>query len=330
MRPSSPRRSAFTLIELLVVIAIIAILIGLLLPAVQKVREAAARTKCQNQLKQLGLGMHNYHDANGGFPPEQTGPSPLVGGTPTTPQNSWTPYMLPYIEQDALYRLYRFDLGIVGNDDPKKNSAAPANATGANTYAVPGFICPSAPTSTERIGQFNREVRDYSATATIPVGNPNITIAPQPVVDTTNIGVLGINLSRKIADVADGTSNTFLLAEDAGKTGHWQMGKFVSLGIGNGSWSATSTSVKLRGFLPSATALSAPPYGASSSPWGTQPGPCAVNCENNDEIYSFHQGGANVVCADGSVHYIAATIDINVVAALITRANGEVLPTNPF
>jgi prepilin-type N-terminal cleavage/methylation domain-containing protein/prepilin-type processing-associated H-X9-DG protein len=310
------RRRAFTLIELLVVIAIIAILIGLLLPAVQKVREAAARAKCQNQMKQLALGMHNYHDANGGFPPEQTGPSPAVfGGQPNTPQNSWTPYMLPYIEQDNLYKRYRFDLGIVGNDDPTKNTAAPANATGANTVAVPGFICPSAPPSTDRIGQFQREVRDYSATATIPVPNPYIILQPQPPVDPANVGVLGINVSRRIAEVTDGTSNTLLLAEDAGKTGHWQMGQFISLGIGNGAWAATSTSIKLRGFNPATM---------------TQPGPCAINCENNDEIYSFHQGGANVACADGSVHFLAATTDINIVAALITRAGGDLISGNPF
>src|SRR5438067_555126 len=100
-------KRGFTLIELLVVIAIIGVLVGLLLPAVQKVREAANRMSCTNNLKQLGLAMHNYHNAFGGFPPEQT----------TSPQNSWTPFMLPYIEQDNLYKLYRFDVGLVGNDD---------------------------------------------------------------------------------------------------------------------------------------------------------------------------------------------------------------------
>jgi prepilin-type N-terminal cleavage/methylation domain-containing protein/prepilin-type processing-associated H-X9-DG protein len=312
-RHAARRTPGFTLIELLVVIAIIAILIGLLLPAVQKIREAAARLQCQNNLKQLGLALHNYHSTYGAFPPEQT----------TNPQNSWTPYMLPYIEQDNLYKLYRFDLGIVGNDDRKYNTSAPANATGANTARVPGFLCPSAPSSTSRIGQYNREVRDYSATATIPVPNPYLTV--QPPTDSSNVGVLGINVSRKLTEITDGTSNTLLLAEDAGKTGHWQMGTFISLGIGNGAWSATSTSVKLRGFRPP-TPAPAPPSGCTTC----QPGPCAINCENNDEIYSFHSDGANVLLADGSVHFLAASTDINIVAALITRAGGEVVSGNSF
>src|SRR5256714_2321180 len=102
--PHLGRRRGFTLIELLVVIAIIAVLIGLLLPAVQKVREAAARLQCSNNLKQLGLALHGFHDANSGFPPAKI--EIPAGGTII---HTWTPYILPFIEQDNLFRLYRFD-----------------------------------------------------------------------------------------------------------------------------------------------------------------------------------------------------------------------------
>src|SRR5437899_7173194 len=131
-RPRIPR-SGFTLIELLVVIAIIAILIGLLLPAVQKVREAAARAKCSNNLKQLGLALHNHHDAVGEFPAAY---EEIPNGTGGTWDHSWTPRVLPFIEQPAVFKLYRFDL----NWDAGSNSAV----GGPLRVTIQTFLCPSS------------------------------------------------------------------------------------------------------------------------------------------------------------------------------------------
>src|SRR5687767_2241785 len=140
------RRRAFTLIELLVVIAIIAVLIGLLLPAVQKVREAAARLKCQNHLKQLGLALHNYHDANGQFP---FGKGPSFTGAPVYARWSVHSQLLPYIEQNALYQSIDFTRppetpGMEGviNFMPAWQNPGRANAAACRTL-VPTFICPS-------------------------------------------------------------------------------------------------------------------------------------------------------------------------------------------
>src|SRR5438105_1538075 len=117
---SRRRWYGFTLIELLVVIAIIAVLIGLLLPAVQKVREAANRMSCQNNLKQIGLALHNYHDTNSRFPPGGVTNGQCCS-TPSGP--TWTIYLLPYIEQDNLYKQYDFTIPNEGNADPKQREA---------------------------------------------------------------------------------------------------------------------------------------------------------------------------------------------------------------
>jgi prepilin-type N-terminal cleavage/methylation domain-containing protein/prepilin-type processing-associated H-X9-DG protein len=294
-------RPGFTLIELLVVIAIIAVLIGLLLPAVQKVREAAARLSCQNNMKQLGLALHNHHDTQGGFPAAKS--ETVVNNV--TLIHSWTPFILPYIEQGNLQNKYRFDRTW---DNAATNDADPG---GVNQTDLKGFLCPSAPAG--RKGSRHRGVLDYSPANTITRPNPFVTHMPPS--DPTNIGILGYNVQRRIAEITDGTTNTILLAEDGGRNQIWQMGRQVASSGATGAWANPGTSIAVSGFNPANM---------------TSPGPCAVNCTNNNEIYSFHIGGANVLLADGSVRYLRARTDVNIVIALITRAIGELIPNDVF
>jgi prepilin-type N-terminal cleavage/methylation domain-containing protein len=288
----------FTLIELLVVIAIIAILIGLLVPAVQKVREAASRIQCINNLHQLAIGLHNYHDRYGGFPPAKQENPPGSN----TRVHSWTPLILPDIEQDNLYKKYRFD---VNWDNAATNDA------GVNQVVIKVFICPSAPPN--RLGANKRGIIDYSPANQIARPNPYVTNMPPS--DSTFIGILGHNTARRLTDVKDGTSSTILLAEDAGRNQTWEMGRLVATGGATGAWANPGTEITVNGF--NAATL-------------TYPGPCAVNCSNNNEIYAFHTGLANVAMADASVHSLRAGTDVNVVIALITRAVGEVIPPDAF
>jgi prepilin-type N-terminal cleavage/methylation domain-containing protein/prepilin-type processing-associated H-X9-DG protein len=288
--PVPRSRHAFTLIELLVVIAIIAVLIGLLLPAVQKVREAAARAKCTNNLKQLGLGLHNFHDAQGAFPPAR------VSATATS--CSWPPFILPYIEQDAIYRLYHFEV----RWDDKSAIYNPTN-NDISKMKISTFVCPSNPVST-----FDRAPLDYPAANQVVTNNP--LIVPTPPNDSTFVGILGKDVRRRITEISDGTSNTLLLAEDAGGDQLYQMGTPVPGGTRTGSWANPGNTIKLAGFDPTTN---------------TKPGACAVNCQNDTEIYGFHSGGANVLRADGSVSFLKASTPISTVSALITRNGGEVI-----
>ncbi len=293
-----PRRSpGFTLIELLVVIAIIAVLIGLLVPAVQKVREAAGRMSCANNLKQVGLALHNYHSTHGGFPPGHF-------NVPANNNHSWMPFILPNLEQDNLYKQYRFDV----------NWSHRLNDSGVIQTQLKTLLCPSAPAG--RVGSNRRAISDYVAINQATRPNPFIVPAVLPP-DPTYLGILGHNVSRRVTDITDGSSNTIMVVEDAGRNQLWRMGRFVNAGGGGGgAWAnAGGMNMVLAGFNPATM---------------TFRGPCAINCTNNHEVYSFHPGGAQGLFGDGSVHFLKSSMSITVLYQLMTRSGGEVLPNDIF
>jgi len=314
MQVHSPRSRGFTLIELLVVIAIIAILIGLLLPAVQKVREAANRMKCQNNLKQIGLGLHNFQSERGYFPPgavasngnaaEYSAIKLKLGITGATVSHSWAVFLLPFIEQDNLYRLYNIN----------ENWYSPANKSARETQ-VRTFLCPTTPGGINRFNDRTISAIAIRAAACDYAPNNAYGRALEGLglvdVAVNRDGVLEVNQSWSVAEIRDGTSNTSVIAEDAGRPDLWRAGKLAGVkGQADGGWADRDNEYITHGFSIN---------GASS------PGPCHTNCTNSNEVYSFHTGGANHVFADGSVRFVKASMDIRLFVKLLTRSGEDIM-----
>jgi prepilin-type N-terminal cleavage/methylation domain-containing protein/prepilin-type processing-associated H-X9-DG protein len=313
MRPvSGARRSgaAFTLIELLVVIAIIAILIGLLLPAVQKVREAAARMKCSNNLKQMGIALHSYHDVNGTFP---------AGASVNATSIGWNSFILPHIEQDNIWKLMNPTIGAYATGVNRNQ--------GANRIAT--FLCPSY--GEERSGSAIDNVSGQNAYTIHYVGN----MGPKGTNPTTGAaygfanrggqggmavdGMLPYNTSVWTAQpakptgvtmtgITDGTSNTLMLFEVAWSGLELSPASLRAWPRGC-HWNDDCTSMK-NVF----NAMRTVRYNNGGN-------------YNDISMGSNHTGGCNVALGDGSVRFLRESVDLNrVLKPLASRAGGEVLP----
>jgi prepilin-type N-terminal cleavage/methylation domain-containing protein len=302
----SKRRSGFTLIELLVVIAIIAILIALLVPAVQKVREAAARTQCINNLKNIGLAQHAFLDSNKAFATSTTVSD--AAGTLPFPRKRASSLIriLPYIEQGNIFKLW----------DPVGGSWDNAIQNNMVGNPITVFLCPTSPSGGAPYQTAPIRYRtDYAPLTNIQAG-----LVTAGLVDNVaaTAGLLLANDTpgnffgkRPNAFCTDGLSNTLMYVECADRPNRYQLGAKSALASPSGAcWADHEQDFSLHG---KTTTLPLADFG-----------PCGVNCDNDNEIYSFHSGIANCCFGDGTVRSVTASINIRILARLITAQGGEV------
>jgi prepilin-type N-terminal cleavage/methylation domain-containing protein/prepilin-type processing-associated H-X9-DG protein len=335
----------FTLVELLVVIAIIGVLVALLLPAVQAARESARRMQCGNNLKQLGIAFHNYHDTFKGFPMAwfATGPS----RAPNWNAGSWGRQLLPFIEQQPLHDLY----------DSKLRPDQGGNPAVIRTV-LNVFICPSAPGGATRKYTMAIPANAVGAGS----GSPAMTVtdmAPSDYCATTGVrgiysgiaysgnaggdrhGVLQAHVSisslgvdsykpANMATITDGTALTFLLGENTGGGTLYSKRTPVSANAAVVNALMTTNGGGWGDPLNGENWISGAPDSGIPNPIGGSPpeGPCGINCTNarGRTLHCFHPGGCHFLLADGSVQFINENAAALTIAGRITREKGESVP----
>lgn len=291
------RRTAFTLVELLVVIAIIGVLVALLLPAVQAAREAARRMSCSNNMRQINLAIHNYHDARLLLPP---GRIILKGPSATDTCNGFLTLIMPYMEQGNLEAQYDYKKGF---DHPDNQIAVNVDQT--------MYLCPSS------TGKRKLKLVNIFGT----VQTPNGTAAASDYSAVRNVrnaagqslnGILGA-ADATLGAITDGTSNTFWVVELAGRPTHYIMGQPQPTPPTDFTW---------YGPWAGNNGLALNTYSADGK---TTNGPCAINCNSEFQPYAFHPGGAQFAFADGSVRFLNQTIDPTRFRAMGSYNGGEVV-----
>jgi prepilin-type N-terminal cleavage/methylation domain-containing protein len=310
------RRTGFTLIELLVVIAIIAILIGLLLPAVQKVREAAARMKCSNNLKQLGLALHNFHDTNGYLPAGQphgyyyANWYSVPGGTLERNRSNWVGDLLPYLEQTAMGAQLQTYLQTL----PNHTCFAPFS-----TVVIQPLVCPSDGNS-PKVAAWSGNPQGFHTNYVVCHGSGYATPTADPRGLNLN-GVLYGTSKVKLTDISDGTSNTLMVSEllqgsDAVAGGHDVRGRV---------WNTIHAGTSFSTLYPPNSTVGDNVMGYC----GAVPGaPCGAQSVTNAFALarSRHTGGVNACLGDASVRFFTSTVTPTTWLWMGTRAGGEVIP----